>query len=137
MRWLLLLAMVLVGGCSTDIGPSREELRGRREQQNVFPQNYKADLLAYMRTYLNDPTQVRGAGVSQPVRKDIGTGERYVACVRFNARKSSGQYAGSKEGAATFVSGKLDVFIDTPRDVKELCKDAAYAPFPELESLRR
>jgi hypothetical protein len=137
MRRLLLLAVILVGGCSTDIGPSKEELREGREAQNVFPQNYKADLLAYMRSYLNDPSRIRGAGVSEPARKDIGSVERYVACVRFNARKSNGAYAGPKEGAATYVSGKLDRFIDTPPEVKELCKDAVYTPFPELEALSR
>ena len=137
MRWLVLLAAILLGGCSTDIGPTAAELKAQREQQNIFPQNYKSDLLAYLRTYLNDPSHIRGAAVSLPQRKDIGSGERYVACVRYNARKSNGQYAGPKDGVAIYVTGKLDRFLDTPREVKELCKDAAYAPFPELETLTR
>ncbi|MSO66579.1 MAG: hypothetical protein EXR03_07080 [Pseudolabrys sp.] len=141
MRWRALLvaslAALAVGGCATEVGPSQAELKATWEAQNVFPQGYKNDLLAYMRTYLNDPAQIRDAAISQPQRKDIGPGERYVACVRYNARKTDGKYAGTKDGLAVFVSGKLDRFFDTPRDVREFCKDAAFAPFPELERLTR
>lgn len=136
MRWLTLAAVLMVGGCATEVGPTPAELKAQWEAQNVFPQNYKADLMAYMRTYLNDPTHVRGAAVSQPQLKTVGPGERYVACVRFDARVD-GKYAGSKDGAATYVSGKLDRYLDAPIEVRELCKDAAYAPFPELETLTR
>ncbi len=136
MRWLALAAVLLVGGCATEVGPTPAELKAQWEAQNVFPRNYKADLMAYMRTYLNDPTHVRGAAVSQPELKPIGPGERYIVCVRYNARVGS-KYAGSKDGAATYVSGKLDRYIDTPLEVRELCKDATYAPFPELETLTR
>ena len=48
-----------------------------------------------------------------------------------------GKYAGFKDGAAIYVSGKLDRFLDGPKDVHDLCKDAVYAPFPELETLAR
>ena len=132
----MLLAALEVGGCATDVGPSPAELKAQWDAQNVYPQNYKNDLMAFMRTYLNDPTRVRNASVSQPVLKQAGPGQRYVACVRYNARVD-GKYAGSKDGAATFVSGKLDRFFDGKLDVKELCKDAVYAPFPELETLTR
>jgi hypothetical protein len=71
------------------------------------------------------------------VLKDFGQGQRYMACVRFNARNDEGKYAGTKEGVAIYVSGKLDRFIDTPRETREICKDAAYAPFPELAALKR
>ena len=30
---------------------------------------------------------------------------------------------------------KLDRFLDTPSYTSEYCKDAAYAPFPELQKL--
>jgi hypothetical protein len=131
------LADAALGGCTTDVGPSPAELKARWEAQNVNPQNYRQDLLAFMRTYLNDPTHVRGAAVSQPQLRYIGPGERYVVCVRYNARNTDGKYQGSKDGAATFVSGKLERFFDVPREVRALCKDAAFAPFPELERLSR
>ena len=136
MRFLALLALLMLGGCSTDTGPSQAELRARWEAQNVVPQNYKQDLLAFLRTYLNDPTHIRAASVSQPQLKTVGPGERYVACVRYNARDSDGKYAGSKDGAAVYVAGKLDRFLDG-KPGQPYCKDAAYAPFPELERLTR
>jgi hypothetical protein len=136
MRWLALLAVLVVGGCATEVGPSAGELKAQWEAQNVFPQNYKNDLIAFLRTYINDPTHIRAAGVSQPQLKNIGPGDRYVACVRYTARVD-GKYAGPKDGAATYVSGKLDRFLDARKEVQELCKDAAFAPFPELEKITR
>ena len=130
-------ATVALGGCATEVGPSSAELKAKWDAENVFPQAYRQDLLAYLRTYLNDPLHVRGAAVSQPQLKYIGPGDRYVACVRYNARNTDGKYQGSKDGAAVYVAGKLDRFFDIPRDVRELCKDAAFAPFPELEKLTR
>lgn len=141
MQWIALLtaaaATVALGGCATEVGPSSAELKAKWDAENVFPQAYRQDLLAYLRTYLNDPSHVRGAAVSQPQLKYIGPGDRYVACVRYNARNTDGKYQGSKDGAAVYVAGKLDRFFDVPKDVRELCKDAAFAPFPELEKLAR
>jgi hypothetical protein len=131
----VLPAVLLLAACSHDIEPSAAELEARWNTQNVFPQNYKQDLLAFLRTYLNDPSQIREAGVSQPVLKKAGPGDRYIACVRFNAR-SDGKYAGVKEGAAVYISGKLDRFLDG-KEAQPYCKDIAYAPFPELARLTR
>jgi hypothetical protein len=137
MRWLMLAAALLVGGCSTEVGPTQSELKADWEAQNIYPDNYRQDLLAFLRTYLNDPTHIRDSEVSQPFRKTVGPAERFIACVRYNARKSDGQYAGSKDGAAIYVSAKLDRFLDAQKEVHELCKDAVYAPFPELQKLTR
>ena len=131
------LGAAVLGGCASDIGPSPAELKAQWEAQNVYPQAYKGDLLAFMRTYLNDPTHVRGAMLSQPALKEIGPGQRYVACLRYNARDMQGKYMGLKGGAAVYVLAKLDRFIDTPPAVKDICKDTVYAPFPELEALTR
>ena len=43
---------------------------------------------------------MRGAAVSAPFLKEVGPGERYVVCVRFNARDTRGKYMGVKEAAA-------------------------------------
>jgi len=141
MRCLALLATALaafaLGSCATDVGPSPSELKAQWDAQNVYPANYRQDLLAFLRTYLNDPSRVRGAAVTAPQLKYVGPGERYVACVRYNARNNDGKYLGSKDGAATYVSGKLDRFFDTAKDVHEFCKDMTFTPFPELERLSR
>jgi len=133
----MLAAVLGLAGCATDVGPSPAELKAQWEAQNVFPQNYKQDLLAFLRTYLNDPSHVREASVSQPQLRNVGPGERYVACVRYNARDSDGKYLGLKTGAAVYVSNKLDRFFDTAVDTREACKDAVYLPFPELQQLTR
>jgi hypothetical protein len=132
-----LLALLLLAGCATSEGLTPADLKARWDAQNLAPRDYKGDLIAFLRTYLNDPTGVRGAAVAPPVLKTVGYGERYVACVRYNARDSDGKYRGMKEGAAVYVSGKLDRFVDTPRESKDICREAAYAPFPELEKLTR
>ena len=130
-------AAVAIAGCTTDIGPTAAELQARWEAQNIYPQNYRQGLLAFLRTYLNDPAHVRNAAVAQPRLRYIGPGDRYVVCVRYNARNIDGKYQGSKDGAASFVSGKLERFFDVPREVRELCGDATFSPFPELERLTR
>ena len=113
-------------------------MQAQWEAQNVVPQHYKNDLLALLRTYLNDPTHVRDASVSPPLRKTVGPGERYVACVRYNARDSK---AGQISPAANNRCGDLRYSRKTrplPRLGRTtsadptLCKDAAYAPFPEV-----
>ncbi len=129
--------LVLAGCASDDVGPSPAELRAQWDAQNVFPQTYKAGLLDFLRTYLNDPRHVRDGGVSQPALMDVGPGKRYVACVRYSARDAQGHYEGAKVGAATYVSGKLDRFIPPGSQAKTMCKDAAFAPFPELARLAR
>ena len=98
------------------------------------PMSYRSDITAFMRTYLNDPTRIRDASVSEPALKDFDSASRYVVCVRYNARKSNGQYAGSKESLVLFRNGRLDRIVDNAR---ETCKDAAYQPYPELEQLTR
>src|SRR6187455_1061424 len=89
--------------------------------------------LAGCSSFLNDPTGIRSAAISQPELRKVGSVERYVVCVRFNAKQPSGGYAGVREHMAIFLSGKLDQMGTT----RELCKDAAYEPFPELERLVR
>jgi len=68
--------------------------------------------------------------------------------VRFNARNSDGRYTGSKDVLAIFVAGRLDQFIDASTQlgpanqasqvtfVKELCDQADYKRFPELEAMK-
>jgi hypothetical protein len=87
-----------------------------------------------MRTYLNDPSRIRDAAVSEPGLKTFDGLDRYVVCVRYNARRGSGQYAGAKDSLVLFNDGRLDRIVDNAR---ETCKDAAYRPFPELERLTR
>ncbi|MGB9368504.1 MAG: hypothetical protein WCE79_21080 [Xanthobacteraceae bacterium] len=131
------IAAVLMGAALAACSSVEKDYSGPETQGgasvNVFPEKYRAEILAYQRSYLNDPTGVRSAAISQPAVRKVGSVERYVVCVRFNAKQPSGGYAGVREHMAIFLAGKLDQMGVT----RELCKDAAYEPFPELERLTR
>src|ERR1043165_5264807 len=63
---------------------------------NLFPERYRDEILAYQRSYLNDPTGIRSAAISQPALRKIGSVERYVVCVRFNAKAATGASPGGR-----------------------------------------
>lgn len=126
----LCLALGLAG-CNADW--TRE--RDRQVQANTTtPVSYRTDILAFMSTYLNDPRGVRDASISEPKLRALEGADRYTVCVRYTARKADGQYAPSKDSIVLFRDGRLDRIVDNAR---EICKDAAYQPFRELEQLAR
>lgn len=122
-----------VAGCGTD---SVREMR--EERASIFPGNYRTELIAFMRTYLNDPTNVRDAYIADPTMMQVGPRKQYVVCVRYNAKNSEGRYAGSRDGMALFDGGRFDHMIDqfNARVINQ-CADADYKSFPELETLKR
>jgi len=101
---------------------------------NAYPAKYKSDILSAMHAYLNDPTGIRDAAITEPALKPNGNGSntRYIVCLKFNAKKNASEYASMKEIAASFLAGRFDQFIETP---KEQCAGAVYLPFPELQNL--
>jgi hypothetical protein len=134
-------AALLVSACATDPG---SVVVG---EPNAVPTNYRADILAYLKTYLNDPTGVRDAYITEPVLRGIpgasvgeGIGqrtiavERYMVCIRFNAKNSIGRYEGTRDLFVAFLGGRLDTLAPARGGQ---CKDAAWLPFPELEKLKR
>src|SRR5690242_5164501 len=82
----LSLAAALMGCASYSTEPSPEQQRAAWETRNIYPQNYKSEILAYMRNYLNDPKNVRDAQVAEPQLKPMGLGNRYVGCLRYALR---------------------------------------------------
>jgi len=142
---LTMAVAVALAGCGS------AQLHEEREARiNVYPDNYRTDLLAALHTYVSDPTNIRDAYVSEPAIKPIGTQSRYAACVRFNARNGDGRYLGSRDVLAVFVAGRFDQFFDPSAGpanpssqanqatfVKELCGQAEYRRFSELEAMKR
>ncbi len=124
---------LLLGACASQQGS------GSSDEINTYPANYKADILAAMRVYVNDPTGIRDAAISEPALKPatIAMPARYVACLRFNAKQTATVYAGMKEVAAVFLAGRFDQFIDAPKLEQELCANATYIAFPDLQNLAR
>jgi hypothetical protein len=133
MRWLILFVPLLVAGCTGDWMRDRD---ASVAVHSVFPQNYRAEIVALMRSYLNDPTGVRDAFVSEPSQRTFDGIARYVSCVRYNAKKVGGQYAGRKDSMVLFRGGRLDRIVDNEL-ARAQCKDAAYTPFPELQQMSR
>jgi hypothetical protein len=99
-----------------------------------FPTNYRSELLAFMRTYLNNPVGVHDAALAEPVQREVSGRTRYVSCLRYSARESDGSYGEARERAILYVNGRLDRMIENAANI---CAGAVYAPFPDLEKLAR
>ena len=133
LRCLALALALALAGCNSEWVDARQ----RAIQANTQPpeSNYKAEIVAFMRTYLNDPTGVRDALISEPALRTLDSADRYSVCLRYTARKpGSKDYAASKDSLVLFRDGRLDRIIDNAR---EICREAAYKPFHELEHLSR
>lgn len=99
---------------------------------NAYPKDYKPEIAAFMRTFLNNPTQVRDAFIAEPVLRPYDGAQRYITCVRYNPRDLSNRYQGSTTNLALFLGGRLNQFL--PGD-PALCGGLSYQRFPDIESL--
>jgi hypothetical protein len=129
----LFLGMALLGPLLGACG--HHQLGGDSDNgANAYPANYKSDILGAMHAYLNDPTGIRDAALSEPALKTLGGTTRYTACLKFNAKKNgSNDYAGAKEIVAVFLAGRFDQFIENTKD--NMCAGVTYQPYPELQKL--
>lgn len=131
----LLLSMPLAA-CITsgdDSGPTT--FTGDRGVANqTFPTSYRAEILAFMRTYLNDPVGVREAAIAEPAQRTVGGRLRYVVCLRYSAKDTDGNYRPARERGVLFVDGRLDRMLE---NATEACAGASYGPFPDLEKMSR
>jgi len=128
--WIaLLFVLSACSGSDYIAGQEREH-----QANTTVPGDYRADIVAFMRTYLNDPSNVRGVYVTVPALRTIDGASRYASCVRYSAKNSSGQYAPAKDSIVLFRAGRLDRVIDNARDQ---CRDAPFEPFPEMERMTR
>jgi len=129
---LLPVALAACAGNPDSRSISFTDDRGVSDQP--FPSNYRSEILAFMRTYLNNPVGVREAVMAEPVQRTVGGRLRYVSCLRYAAREADGITRGVGERAVVYVDGRLDRLLET---ASELCAGSAYAAFPELEKLTR
>lgn len=133
-RAAILLLPLALAACAGD-GPSSMTYTDDRGVANQpYPANYRPELLAFMKTYLNDPVAVKDAAMAEPVQRTVGGRLRYVSCLRYNAKDMGGNYRGLRERAVLYVDARLDRIVE---DAGEICAGAAYAPFPELEKMTR
>ena len=130
----MLLVPILLAACAGSDDRSLTYTDDRGISDQAFPTNYRAELLAFLRTYLNNPKGVRDAAMAEPQQRVVGGRQRYVSCVRYDARNLDGSYGGGRERAVLYVDGRLDRVIE---NAGEVCAGAAYAPFPEMEKMTR
>ncbi|MGY3534873.1 hypothetical protein ACVISU_007641 [Bradyrhizobium sp. USDA 4452] len=90
---ILLLSIPLAGCLTSDDGGSSTTFTDDRGVANQpFPDRYRDQILAFMRTYLNNPVGVREGGIAEPVQRTVGGRLRYVVCLRYSAKESDGNY---------------------------------------------
>ena len=130
----MLLPIVLAACAGSDEVRSITYTDDRGVSNQPFPNNYKGEILSFMRTYLNNPVGVRNAVMAEPIQRVVGGRLRYVSCLRFSPRDSDGNYAEPRERAILYVDGRLDRIIE---NASEPCAGAVYAPFPDLEKMAR
>ena len=104
----------------------------KEPEPNIFPTDYKREIIATLTRVLDDPTNVREAYISEPVLRPAGKEERYTVCVRSNSRNLQREYSGRADRIAYFFGGHLNQLIDA---TNEQCGNASYKPFPELEKM--
>jgi hypothetical protein len=131
---ILLLPVALAACAGGDEGRSITYTDDRGVANQPFPNNYRTELLAFMKAYLNNPVGVRDAALAEPVQRTVGGRLRYVTCLRFTPRESDGSYRELRERAVLYVDGRLDRIIE---NASEPCAGAVYGPLPELEKLTR
>ena len=129
----MLLPLALAGCLGNDDTRPVSFVEDSNETQS-FPTNYRPEILAFMRTYLNNPVGVRGGQIAEPVQRTVGGRVRYVACLRYADKQSDGSYREPRERAIVFVGGRLDRIIT---NANEECAGAVYAAFPDLEKMQR
>lgn len=132
---LLLLLSIGLAGCAggEDSGPiTFTDDRGVSEQP--FPTSYRAEILAFMKTYLNNPVGVHEAGIAEPAQRTVGGRLRYVVCLRYSPKDTDGSYLPARERGVLFVDGRLDRIIE---NATEPCAGVSYSPFPDLERMTR
>lgn len=131
---ILLLPAALAGCAGSDEGRGISFTDDRGVANQPFPNNYRNEIVSFMKTYLNNPVGVRDAGLAEPVQRVIGGRLRYVGCLRYTARDSGGNYGEPRERAIQFVDGRLDRILE---NASEPCAGVVYGPFPELQSMSR
>jgi hypothetical protein len=131
---VLILPLVLAACAASEESRSISFTSDRGVGNQPYPVNYRAELLAFMKTYLNNPVGVRDASMAEPVQRTVGGRLRYISCLRFSPRGFDGTYREVRERAVVYVDSRLDHVVE---HADELCAGASYAPFPDLEQMTR
>jgi hypothetical protein len=130
---MVLVAMALAGcsGSAPTLGFGKSEPPPPTDP-NVFPAKYRAEVVGFMRTWLNNPSKVKDAFISEPVLRPVAGTPHYIACVRYNPRNTDNRYEGPQQRVAIFLGGRLNQFV---ADDPQMCAGLSYQRYPELEAI--
>lgn len=120
----LVIAAAALGACSStssspDVNP------------NIFPAQYRQEIMTTLTTELDDPTAIHQASITDPTLRPAGQEQRYIVCMRFDSRDQQRHYTGLTERIAYFYAGHLNQLVKTTSP--EQCSGTVYKPWPELE----
>src|SRR5262245_37591739 len=115
-----ILLVAAVAGCSDF------SLWGKPDKPtdaNAYPENYKKDVLTYVKAHPAEMLNAREASISAPALTQFGNESRFFACLRVSGPDWR------KDKMLIFYSGGINQFIDAEGGQ---CAAAPYQPFPEL-----
>ena len=106
-----------------------------------FPTRYREIAKDYLRRTLFDPYSVRDAEIAEPAVKAsiylLDPAPAWTICVRLNAKNRMGAYTGISEDALLVRGDRVTISLNEltkPSPTIGMCRDAKWAPFPELGS---
>src|SRR5947207_354938 len=83
---ILLLPITLSACASSDENRSIAYTDDRGTENQPYPDNHRTEVLAFMRTYLNNPAGVHDPAIAEPVQRTVGGRLRYITCLHFTPR---------------------------------------------------
>jgi hypothetical protein len=131
-RWrtgvALLLAAAALAGCNggfAGFGGSKRAQPVVTVDPNVFPSNYRRQIVTMLMTMLTSREDYLSAMIAQPVLKPVADSPNlhYVVCLQFNARTEH------RDKVVIFLGGDPQQYIDA---IPQQCDGALYQPFTEL-----
>ena len=89
-----------LAGCS-QFGKPEE-----KPEPNIYPANYKKDLLAYLRGNSDVLVNASATYIATPALKQFGSESRYFVCLQIDGQN------GRKEKFVVFYAGLMNQFVD-------------------------
>ena len=117
------LCMSTLSACVSE--PTAQQVAQFPQQ---VPADYRAQVVAVMKSYLVDPYSVRDAEITGPMAV-AGSPPTPGVCARFNPKNNYGAYAGLKTFVISFKNGKA---LQPSEAVVTKCDTGGWRPFPEM-----
>jgi hypothetical protein len=128
-RCVIVVLCAVLAGCSGGSGVGSFLSANKAPDDSQPPKNPRKEIADLLSTSLEDPTNIKDAFITEPMKQPSGL---YYLCVKFNTRDANRQYKGIEERVAYFHQGVLNQLV--PAEPSQ-CAKAAYQPYPEITKL--